>query len=270
MSAETHTIQTDDGVSLHVVTDGPAEAPPVLLCNSLGTDLTMWDSMAAHLRGRVRLIRYDKRGHGRSSPPPETESSIARLGRDAVAVLDGLGVQRARYCGLSIGGMIGMWLGANAPDRFSSLVLCNTSAHVGHPEMWNARIATVRDGGMAAVVDGVVERWFTPAFRSGPNPEVDKVRAMLLATSAAGYMACSAAVRDVDERADLARIGVPALVIAGADDPALPPAMGEAIAAGIAGARYHCIAGAAHLSNIEQPEEFNAVVGQFLLQDGRT
>lgn len=269
MSTETSTITTDDGVALHVRVDGPADAPPVLLSNSLGTDLHMWDALADHLGDRVRLIRYDKRGHGRSGAPSKPETNIERLSRDALAVMDGLGVEKARFCGLSIGGMTGLWLGAHVPERFSCLAICNSSAYTGVPEVWEQRLAMVREGGMDAIVDSVLERWFTPEFRAGSASVVGTVRAMLLGTTPEGYMACSAAVRDVDLRADLPSVALPTLVVVGAKDAALTPAMGEAIVADIPGARLHTIADAAHVSNIERAEEFNAVVGQFLLEDGQ-
>lgn len=269
MQAESHSIPSDDGVKLHVVVEGPNGAPTVMLSNSLGTDHTMWDGLAKHLSGQVRLIRYDTRGHGQSSPPPYAETTIARLGRDVVNILDHLDVTRVRFCGLSIGGMTGLWLGANVGDRFSCLALSNTGAYVGMTDIWNGRIKTVMSGGMAAITEATLERWFTADFLEAGGTEVDKVRKMLLGTSVAGYCACSAAVRDLDERPGLASIALPTLVITGAEDPATPPALGEEIAEGIPGARLVSIGGAAHLSNIEKPDVFNSAVGGFLLGNGQ-
>lgn len=266
MDSGTRQVTTDDGVRLHVRVDGPDEAPAVLLSNSLGTDLAIWNGLAAHLAGRVRLIRYDARGHGQSSPPTEAESSISRLGSDVLQIMDSLGVESVRYCGLSVGGMIGMWLGSHAPERVSRLALCNTSSFAGNPDLWNQRIARVRDGGMAAIADETIQRWFTDGFRSRAPAEVEKVRRMLMATSVEGYCACGAAIRDMDQRGDLSRIGAPSLVVIGAHDPATSSAMGEAIASAVAGARTVTL-DAAHISNIESPVEFNDVVGTFLTEE---
>lgn len=268
MTSETHTVRTDDGVDLHVIIEGPADAPLVLMSNSLGTDCTMWDGQAAAWEGKMRLVRYDKRGHGKSSLPPEDESTIERLGRDVLHILDDLDIDKVRYCGLSIGGMTGMWLGINAPERFTRLVLSNTAAFVGNPDAWNERIATVRAGGMEPFADAVLERWFTESFRMRETEKIEKVRKMLVATSVKGYCACSAAVRDMDQRAGLASIDLPTLVVSGAEDPATPPELGDAVAAGIPGAALLKIESAAHLSNIEKPEIFTDVVGEFLLRNG--
>ena len=251
-----------DGARIHYRLEGREEAPVLMLSNSLGTALGMWDPQVRAFIMRYRLLRYDSRGHGRSevTPGPYT---IERLGRDALAVLDALGLQRVMVCGLSKGGMVGQWLGANAPDRVEKLVLCNTSAHIGAPEVWNQRIETVRAMGMGAIVPGVIDRWFTRPFREGAPEEVAKVRAMLEATDPEGYVACCAAVRDMDLRDAIRGIRAPTLVIAGHHDLPTPPDHGRLIADSIQGARMVTL-DAAHLSNVEAQADFTKAVLDFL------
>ncbi len=250
------------GAQLHCRWDGPTEGRVLVLSNSLGASLEMWAPQVGPFSAAFRLLRYDTRGHGGSSVPTGPYT-IEQLGGDVLRLLDAYQVERAAFCGLSMGGTVGMWLGAHAPDRFDRLVLCNTSAYFGPPEAFNARIEAVCRHGMAAVVDGILERWFTPAFQVADPATVARVREMLLATPAEGYVACCAALRDVDERGDLARITVPTLVITGSDDPSSPPGTGLALAAAIPGAR--CIElPAAHLSNLGAASAFNAAVLGFL------
>jgi len=246
----------------HYRIDGPEGAPVVMLSNSLGTSLSMWDPQIAALAATHRVLRYDSRGHGQSEVTggPYT---IEQLARDALHVMNALGIDRARFCGLSMGGMVGQWLGANAPQRFAKLVLCNTAALIAPPEAWNARIDAVRNGGMAAIVDAVLARWFTAGFLAQATDAVAQTRAMLLATSAEGYTASCAAVRDMDLRASAARIAVPTLVIAGTYDVATPAADGRFLADRIKGARYVELA-AAHLSNVESAPAFSRALIEFL------
>lgn len=254
-------VDLDDG-GIHYRFDGPAEAPVLVLSNSLGTDLSLWDVQVPAFARQFRVLRYDSRGHGRSlvTPGPYT---IDRLGRDVVALLDGLNVERAHFCGLSMGGMIGLWLGVNAPQRIDRLVLCNTSARVGTPDLWNARIEAVRNNGMASIVGAVLERWFTAAFRERSPEAVAAVRRSLEAAPAEGYVAACAAVRDMDQRDAIGRIRLPTLVIAGTHDAVTPPADGRFLADTIPDARYVEL-DAAHLSNIEAAERFTAQVSSFL------
>jgi len=251
-------------VRLHFQIDGDPGLPVLMLCNSLGTTLDMWAPQMPAFLPRFRVLRYDTRGHGQSEVTPG-EYSIAQLGADAVALLDHLGIERVSFCGLSMGGMTGMWLGANRPERVDRLVLANTGAKVGDPAIWAARFEAVRAGGMAAITPSVLDRWFTARYQALAPTEVDKVRAMLLATSPEGYIANGAAVRDMDQRASLAKIAVPTLVVAGTHDGSTPPELGRAVAAAIAGARYVEL-DAAHLSNWEQAEAFNSAVLSFLLE----
>jgi 3-oxoadipate enol-lactonase len=250
------------GARIHYEIEGPEDGPVLLLSNSLGTDLGMWSPQIPSLAARYRVLRYDSRGHGRSEAP-EGPYIIDMLGQDAVAVLDAAGVKRALFCGLSKGGMVGQWLGVNAPNRVGRLVLANTAAFIGAPEVWNQRIETVRAQGMAAIVPGVIDRWFTKPFQERAPDSVARIRDMLLATDPEGYAACCAAVRDMDQRQTIGAIRVPTLVIAGRHDLATSPEQGRLIADTIPGARFLEL-DAAHLSNIEAEAAFTRALLEFL------
>lgn len=233
--------------------DGPADAPPLLLSNSLGTTSEMWDPQIPALSESYRVVRYDTRGHG-AAPVPNGPYSLDDLGGDAVALLDRLGIERAHVVGLSLGGMTGMWLAANAPERVGRLVVMCTSAMLAEEHDWPARAKLVREQGPAAIADATIERWFTPGFVARDPDTVAKLRATLSDTPPEGYAGCCDAIGGMDLLADLARIEAPTLVIAGRVDPATPPAHAERIAAGIPGARLELVE-AAHLANIECAEE---------------
>ena len=225
-----------DGARLYWRCDGPDGAPALLLSNSIGTDHALWDPVLPALTRAFRVIRYDARGHG-ASDAPAGEYSLERLGRDALAVADAAGAARFHFAGISLGGMTGMWLGAHAPERVDRLVLCNTSPYFG-PESWSARIAAVRAGGMAAIVDMVMQRFFTPRYIERADAPFQTVRRTFLSIDPGGYAACGAAIRDMDLRPALGRIRAPALVVAGRFDQATTPEQGRAIAQAIPGARY--------------------------------
>jgi 3-oxoadipate enol-lactonase len=251
-----------NGARLYYELEGREDAPVLVLSNSLGTTLDMWAPQMPSLLQHFRVLRHDARGHGRSdvTPGPYT---IAQLGADVLALMDQLGIARAHFCGLSMGGMIGMWLGTHHASRLDRLVLCNTAAKIGSPDTWNPRIAKVEAEGMASVVDTVLERWFTAGFRERAPGQVAVVRDMLLNTAPAGYSANCAAVRDMDQRAEVASITVPTLVIAGTHDGSTPAADGRAVADAIPGARFVEL-DAAHLSNWEQSEQFTQALLGFL------
>ncbi|MFS8037819.1 3-oxoadipate enol-lactonase [Xanthobacter sp. AM11] len=251
-----------DGCRIAYRFDGPQAAPVLLLSNSLGTRWEMWEPQMAAFTAGFRVLRYDSRGHGRSDAPAGAYG-MDRLGRDVIELLDALGLERVHVCGLSKGGMVGQWLGARAPERLGRLVLANTSAFMGPPAGWDARIAAVAAGGMAALVDAVIARWFTPGFVAQAPQAVAPVRDMLLATSPAGYAGCCAAIRDMDLRLTAPLVRAPTLVITGDADPATPPQEGAFIAAAVPGAR-HATLPAAHLSNVEQAEGFSSAVLGFL------
>ena len=244
---------------LHHVIEGPEDAPVLVLSNSLGTTLGMWDPQVSALRERFRLLRYDIRGHG-GSPAPPGPYAIEDLGRDVISLLDGLGIGRASFCGLSVGGMTGMWLASERPGRVERLVLVCTSALLGPRSLWDERIATARTKGMDALVDGILERWLTAPFRSENPGIVAEVSAMLRATDPEGYAGCCAAIRDMDLRDRLPSIQAPTLVVSGDRDPATPPEHGRSIADSVPGARFENLAGASHLANIERPEAVTRLI----------
>jgi 3-oxoadipate enol-lactonase len=239
--------------AVHHTFAGPEDAGVVVLSNSLGTTLEMWEPQAAVLARDRRVLRYDMRGHGRS-PVPETPYSIADLGADLVALLDRNGIERASLCGVSLGGMVSMWVAAHAPERVDRLTLCSTSAIMGPPESWTERAALVRREGMAAVADTVVARWFTPGFTTARPDVVGAIRAQLAATPPEGYAGCCEAIKDMDQRPDLPSISAPTLVIAAEGDPSTPPAHARTIAGLIPGARLEVLERGAHLVNVEEPD----------------
>jgi 3-oxoadipate enol-lactonase len=249
-------------VRLHYRFDGSDDAPVVMLSNSLGTNLSMWDAQIAALTRHYRVLRYDSRGHGQSAVTPGPYE-IEQLARDALALLDALALTEVRFCGLSMGGMVGQWLGANAPQRVSQLVLCNTAARLGTSEIWNARIDLVNKSGMAAIVDGVVARWYTASFIASSPIPIDATRTMLLTTPAAGYVASCAAVRDMDQRESASRICVPTLVVAGTHDLVTTIADARFLVERIVGAQYVELP-VAHLSNIEAEAAFASALIAFL------
>ncbi|WP_085581698.1 MULTISPECIES: 3-oxoadipate enol-lactonase [unclassified Pseudomonas] len=253
---------------LHYQIEGPVDAPVLVLSNSLGTDLHMWDVQMPAFTGHFRVLRFDTRGHGRSLVTPGPYS-IEQLGRDVLALLDALNIERAHFCGLSMGGLIGQWLGINAGQRLNKLIVCNTAAKIGDPSVWDPRIDTVlRDGpaAMVALRDASIARWFTPDF-SAANPAAAKqITDMLAATSPQGYAANCAAVRDADFRDRLGEIKVPLLVIAGSDDAVTPPSGGLYIQARVQGAEYAEFH-AAHLSNVQAGHAFSDRVLAFLKAD---
>lgn len=243
-------ITTDDGCKLNVRIDGRDDAPVLMLSNSLGCTLDMWEpQMAAFIRD-YRVIRYDRRGHGQSDVP-DGPYSMARFGNDVIAILDTLDIKRTHWCGLSMGGMVGQWLGANAPERFDHIVLSNTACHYPDPTNWHNRIKAVTASGLEAVADAVIAGWLTEGFRAREPETTARLKAMLLASPVKGYLACCQALSTLDQRALLPQIKSPTLVIAGAQDKATPVEAGEVIRDGIHGATM-IVLDAAHISNVEQ------------------
>lgn len=232
---------------------GDAAAPALLLGNSLGTTSQMWSAQLVELARHFYVVAFDHRGHGKSEVSAQPWQ-IDDLGGDVVALLDQLGIDRASYAGVSLGGMVGMWIAANAPNRIDRLMVICTSAHLAAPDYWRERAAKVRANGMGSIVDPVVERWFTPAFAQRLPHVVRDYKETMAQLPPDGYAACCEVIGRLDLRADLARVSAPTMVVAGADDQAIPPEHGAKIAKAIAGSSFVTVADAAHLANVEQPD----------------
>ena len=256
----------DDGVRLFYRREGPRSAPAVVFSNSLGCDHMMWQPQADALKPRFQVIRYDQRGHG-ASDAPEQPWTLERLGADALAIAGHLGIDRFSFCGLSMGGLTGQWLGVNAADRLDRLIIADTSVSFPPAAMWDERIALVNDKGMAALADLTMSRFFTESFFAAAPDTVSAFREVFCATAPAGYTGSCHALRDADMSAEIAAIKTPVLVISGRHDPSTPPERGEFIAGQIAGARHHLL-DAAHISNVEQAAGFTAALLEFLGETG--
>jgi 3-oxoadipate enol-lactonase len=250
-------------VVVNSVTEGPADGPAVVLGGSLGSDLRMWGPQVERLvRQGFRVIRYDHRGHG-ASPVPPGPYTLDDLGGDLLALLDSLSVERAHVVGLSLGGMVGMWTGINAPERVASLTLCCTSAKLGPPENWVDRAKAVREKGTGSIAETVVSRWLTPSYAEANPGRRAFLRDMVTATPDEGYAGCCAAIERMDLLPLLPGITAPTLVIAGSADPSTPPEHGERIAGAIPGARLEIVEDVAHLGNFQRPDVFtDLILGQ--------
>jgi 3-oxoadipate enol-lactonase len=253
-----------NGCPLNVEVAGPERAPALMLCNSLGTDLHMWEPQVQSFSQDFRLVRYDRRGHGKSGVT-KGPYSMDMLGRDALAVMNGLGLQKVSWCGLSMGGMVGQWLGANAPDRIERLVLANTSCHYPVKDFWNDRIKLVSDKGLTAIVGPNMERWFTKDFRDREPKVMAFMTETFLKTPVEGYLGCCGAIRDMDHRDLLPKIKAPTLIIAGNSDVATPMDAALFIQKHIPNASLTVLE-AAHISNMEQAGAFTGEVLGFLTQ----
>ena len=247
------------GRRLAYTVDGPEDAPVLVLGSSVGSTGTMWEPQVEALSRGHRVVRYDHRGHGDSRPatPPR---SLADLGGDVVALLDALAAARASLAGLSLGGMVAMWVAAHHPDRVDRVALVCTAAALGPREFWLQRAAAVREAGMASIAGGVLARWFTPGYPLRHPDVVARLRAEFEAVDPEAYAGCCESIADMDLREDLPRITAPTLVLAGEDDPATPPALAEDIATRIPGARLAVVPDAAHLGSVEQPVAFTTLL----------
>lgn len=249
-------------IRLHYQLTGEAGKPVLVMSNSLGATMEMWDPQADQLAEHFQLLRYDTRGHGKSDVPPGPYT-IAQLGTDVIGLLDYLHIPTAHFCGLSMGGITGMWLATQYPQRIERLALCNTASLIGPPENWTIRAGKVRAEGVASIAPAVVARWLTPEYAAQHPQLVSALEAMLSAAPAEGYAACCLAVRDADLRSAIKQIQAPTLVIAGSGDVPTPPSDSAYLVASIPGAQYVELQ-AAHLSNLEQPEQFTAALLAFL------
>jgi 3-oxoadipate enol-lactonase len=253
-----------DAVKLHHALDGALDGPALLLGGSLGTTLEMWEPQLTALAPIAQLVRFDHRGHGRS-PVPAGPYRIDDLGRDVLRLMDDLQLERASYCGLSIGGMVGQWLAINAPERLDRLILICTAAFLAPADPWLERAATVRSAGTPEVIaDAVVTRWFTAPFAETHPDTVARHRAMIAATDPGGYAACCEAIAAMDLRAGLPSVRAPALVLSGAQDPSIPPSHSRIIADAIPGSRYELLDPAAHLATVERADAVNELIAGFL------
>lgn len=252
-----------NGTTVRVRCDGERNRPTVVLSNSLGTDLSMWDAQAAVLATRFHVVRYDTRGHG-GSGAPAGPYTIDLLGADVLALLDHLDIERTHFVGLSMGGVIGQWLGANAPERLHKLVLANTASRIGTREAWQARSAAVRAEGMSDIAAGAPGRWFTPGFVARQPVVVGTMQKILRGLEPEGYAACCEALAVADLSRSIGRIGAPTMVIAGIHDPVTTLADAQLLCGAIKGATLATLP-ASHLSNIEAPDRFSDAVATFLL-----
>jgi 3-oxoadipate enol-lactonase len=245
-------------IDLNYLLDGPPDGPVLVLSHALGLSLAMWDPQLESLSCVFRVVRYDHRGHG-GSPVPAGPYRIEDLGRDLIHLLDRLELNRVSFCGLSLGGMVGMWIAANVPQRIDRLVLCCTAARMPRPDDFAARARTVREHGMEPIADTLIGRWFTPAFPASHAETVARIRAILVSTPREGYAGACEAIAQMDLRDELPRITAPTLVIAAEHDRSTPPELSRQIAGGIPGAEVVVIPDAAHIANVEQPD---AVTGK--------
>ncbi len=255
-----HILELDD-IRVHYRVDGDPDGAPVVFANSLGTDLRLWDAILPLLPDGLRIIRYDKRGHGLSTCP-DAPYTMGALIRDAEQVLDHLEVKNCVFVGLSIGGMIAQGLAVKRLDLIRAMVLSNTAAKIGNPPMWDDRIAAVQSGGIEALADAVMERWFSADFRK--TPELELWRNMLVRQPDQGYMGCSAAISGTDFYTTTASLRLPTLGIAGSEDGSTPPDLVRETVDLIPGSGFHLIRRAGHLPCVEQPVEYAQVLTDFL------
>jgi 3-oxoadipate enol-lactonase len=252
-------------ITVHYLLEGPESAPVVMLSNSLGTSLAVWNAQAAALRGKYRVLRYDTRGHGLTDAPPagNTGYTMDQLADDAAQLIKVLGLKRVSLCGLSIGGMLGQKLAAKSPELLSSLILCDTAPYM-NPQVWDERIAAIRKDGIEAVAEGTMQRWFTKRFHEQQPDALKGIRNMLVRTPVEGYIGCAYAIKNMDLRADDAKIVCPTLIIVGEEDPATTVSAAREMNGAIKGSKLVIIPQAAHIVPIEQPTVLSRAINDFL------
>ena len=259
-------IEVEPGVRLAVDVPPSSATPVVMLSHSVGANFGMWDEIVQRLSGHARIVRYDTRGHGRSDAP-KGPYTLERLGNDAIAILDALEIRRAIFCGLSLGGLTGMRVGASHPERLNGLILANRAANFPPPAMWHDRAVMVRANGMAPLLDPTIDRWFSKTYQTAHPERIAAIRAMVAANSPEGYASCCEVLAAADMKPFLSEIRCPVHVICGAHDPSTPPARGEEIVAEIAGATL-AVLDAAHISAIEAADAFAAELARFVAKVG--
>jgi 3-oxoadipate enol-lactonase len=250
------------GVRIRYAESGNPRGAVLVLANSLGSNMHMWDKVLPAFQSKYRVVRFDMRGHGESAVVPEP-FTIEQLGQDVLEVMDKVQAERASICGVSLGGLVGLWLGIHAPDRVDRLILANTAARIGSKEIWEQRIETVDAAGMEALAVVTLERWFTPAYRHKHPEEMEKIRRMIAVTNPQGYTACCAVLRDTDLRVDAVQVKAATLVITGSRDPATPPADGRTLREAIKNSSYVEL-NASHMSVWECADEFAGAVAEHL------
>ncbi|CAM5458145.1 3-oxoadipate enol-lactonase 2 OS=Afipia felis OX=1035 GN=catD_3 PE=4 SV=1 [Afipia felis] len=251
-----------DGCAINVQVDGRKDAPPLMFSNSMGCSLEMWQPQMAALTQKFRVIRYDRRGHGKSAMS-NVGYSVERFGKDAIAILDHLGVTKTHWCGISLGGVVGQWMAATAPERIDRLVLSNTTSYVADPTNWLNRIKAIQESGLASIADAVLAGWLTEEFRQHHPDVVTSLREALVSTDLGAYAGCCATLSRLDQRELLPLIGNPTLIIAGEYDKSTPIPAAELLKSRIPDTRMEIIK-AAHISNIEAAGRFNELVLSFL------
>ena len=254
-------------VAIHYADEGSPNGLPVVFSNSLGTDFRVWDRILGKLPKELRLVRYDKRGHGLSSIP-ESPFTISDLALDAAGLMERLNISGAVFVGLSIGGVTALQLASSRPDLVSAVVLSNTAAKIGSEQLWRSRIDAVAERGIESIAEGVLERWFSKAFREGEIDELEAWRNMLSRTTTAGYLGCCESLRNADLRDAARELKQPTLAIAGSDDGATPPQVVEETAALVPNCQYKLIEGAGHLPCVEKPDEYARLLSGFLSEVG--
>jgi 3-oxoadipate enol-lactonase len=252
-----------NGININYKLEGAVNAPVVVLSNSLLSNYHMWDDQIEALTNKFQVLRYDTRGHG-GTDAPTTPYSLDIFVEDVIGLLDGLGIEKVHFVGLSMGGFLAQPLAVKYPDRLLSLVLCDTACHMPVPAVWDDRIAAAQKGGVESLVDGNLERWFTVPFRNAGGAQLEAIKKMIAATSLQGFVNCVNAFKEMSQCDILGEIKTPTLVIVGADDPSCPVAAAEILHAGIVGSQLEIIPDAAHLPNIEQKDQFNEILLKFL------
>lgn len=256
-----------NGVQLHFAVEGPADKPAIAFSNSLGTDFRVWDRLAGRLAGQYRLVRYDKRGHGLSEATPRPYRMDDHVG-DLIALLDHLNLDEVVVCGLSVGGMIAQGMAARQPTRMRAMILMDTAAKIGTPDMWNDRIEAIEKGGIEALADPIMERWLSAKFRSENPEETLAWRNMLTRTTVDGYLGTCEAIRDVDLTESTKRIAMPVLGVGGSEDGSTPPDVVRGTVDLIEGGRFELVEGAGHLPCVEAPDRVASLITDFLGENG--
>lgn len=252
-----------NGIHIHYRTEGPEDGAPIVFSNSLGTDFRVWDKLLPYLPNGLRILRYDKRGHGLTDAP-KAPYFMGDLVKDAADLMDHVGMKNALFVGLSIGGMIAQGLAAERPDLVRAMVLSDTAAKIGTEAMWQDRINAVNAGGIEALQDSILERWFSKSFRADETAELAGWRNMLCRTTLDGYTGCSKAIADTDLFESTARLTLPTLAVVGSEDGSTPPDMVRETANLIPRSQFEVISGAGHLPCVEQPEILGKLITKFM------